>query len=159
MEPLVALGLVLALVAVATGAGLAWRARQGRVSLVGQPATGAPGASTAWVISPADVSTTEPFGSHATLLQFSTELCARCPGTHRLLQTIATSRDGVVHLDIDLTRRSDVANRFNILQTPTTLILDGTGRIQARVSGVPNREHLASHLDELMRSHHVNISG
>lgn len=162
MEPLVALGLMLALVAVATGAGLAWRARQGHLTVIEESAKDTPGASgtgTAWVISPADVSATEPFGSHATLLQFSTELCARCPGTHRMLDTIATSRDGVVHLDIDVTRRSDVANRFNILQTPTTLILDGAGRIRARVSGIPNREHLARHLDELMGSHHVSIPG
>ncbi|WP_344047611.1 thioredoxin family protein, partial [Microbacterium terricola] len=63
-------------------------------------------------------------GETATLLQFSTELCARCPGVHRTLAAIADGRDGVRHLDVDLTHRPDIAKHFHVLQTPTTLILD-----------------------------------
>ncbi|WP_298743668.1 thioredoxin family protein [uncultured Microbacterium sp.] len=79
-------------------------------------------------------------GERATLLQFSTEMCARCPGVHRTLTEIADDRDGVVHLDIDLTHRPDIAKHFHVLQTPTTLILDGDGVIQTRFGGTPRRD-------------------
>ncbi|WP_104083022.1 thioredoxin family protein [Cryobacterium sp. Y11] len=138
MNPLEAIGLVAALLAATTVLGLLWRARQGRVARV---------AGT--MISAADVAATIPFGTAATLLQFSTELCARCPGTRRLLRTVADSRPGVVHVDVDLTRRADLANRYKISQTPTTLILDGAGRVCAHVGGVPNRADIVAALDDL----------
>ncbi|WP_146072881.1 thioredoxin family protein [Cryobacterium sp. Y62] len=137
MNPLEALGLLLALLAGTTVLGLLWRARQGRVTQIsGQ------------IIRQADVAATTPFGAAATLLQFSTELCARCPGTRRLLGAVADSRPGVVHVDVDLTHRADLANRYSILQTPTTLILDGAGRVRARVGGAPNRAAIAAALDD-----------
>jgi len=80
-----------------------------------------------------------PLGEHATLLQFSTEMCARCPGVHRLLSEIARSQAGVAHFDIDLTHRPDIAEHFHVLQTPTTFILDSRGAIRTRFSGAPSR--------------------
>ncbi|TFD23722.1 thioredoxin family protein [Cryobacterium sp. TMS1-13-1] len=136
MNPLEAIGLLLALLAGTTVLGLFWRARQGRVTQIsGQ------------IIRQTDVAAATPFGAAATLLQFSTELCARCPGTRRLLGAVADSRPGVVHVDVDLTHRADLANRYSILQTPTTLILDGAGRVRARVGGAPNRAAIAAALD------------
>lgn len=135
MNPLEAIGLLFALLAVTTILGLVWRARQGRVAR-----------GTGDVITPADVSSTIAFGREATLLQFSTELCARCPGTRRLLGTVAEANPGVVHVDVDLTHRADLANRYAILQTPTTLILDGAGRVRARVGGAPNRADIQATL-------------
>lgn len=79
-------------------------------------------------------------GESATLLQFSTETCARCPGVHRLLADVAAGHDGVRHLDVDLTHRPDIARHFRVLQTPTTLILDRDGAIQSRLGGVPGRD-------------------
>jgi thiol-disulfide isomerase/thioredoxin len=138
MNPIEAIGLLLALLAGTTVLGLLWRARQGRVTAVsGQ------------IIRQADVAATTAFGPTATLLQFSTELCARCPGTRRLLGAVADSRPGVVHVDVDLTHRADLANRFSILQTPTTLILDGAGRVRARVGGAPNRAAIGAVLDDV----------
>ncbi len=78
-------------------------------------------------------------GERATLLQFSTEMCARCPGVHRTLDSIAQTQPGVIHLDVDLTHRPDIAQHFHILQTPTTFILDSDGVIQTRFGGAPNR--------------------
>ncbi len=78
-------------------------------------------------------------GEHATLLQFSTEMCSRCPGVHRTLESIAASQPGVVHLDVDLTHRPDIAQHFHILQTPTTFVLDRHGVIQTRFGGAPSR--------------------
>src|SRR3546814_8242309 len=47
-------------------------------------------------------------GQSATLLQFSTEMCSRCPGVHRMLSSVAAGHDGVRHLDVDLTHRPDI---------------------------------------------------
>lgn len=82
----------------------------------------------------------DALGERATLLQFSTEMCAKCPGVHRTLTAIADDREGVVHLDVDLTHRPDIAKHFHVLQTPTTLILDGDGVIQTRFGGTPRRD-------------------
>ena len=89
-------------------------------------------------------------GDVATLLQFSTELCARCPGVHRTLSAIAEDHDGVRHLDVDLTHRPDIAKHFHILQTPTTLVLDRDGVIQTRFGGTPSREVLELELNRLI---------
>ena len=77
-------------------------------------------------------------GSKATLLQFSTEVCAPCRATARVLdraRRASTSR--VEHVDLDITHRPDLAARFSVLQTPTTLILDRDGTVRARIGGAP----------------------
>ena len=148
MDPIIALSLVLALVAGATVLGLVWRACQGRAGVVAPDAP----------LTPADVASQVPFGANATLVQFSTSHCARCPGTQVRLAGLARSRPGVAHLDVDLTHRRDLANRFGILQTPTTLVLDGTGQVRARIGGVPNRADLLQQLDHLTGSTHDQLA-
>jgi thiol-disulfide isomerase/thioredoxin len=91
----------------------------------------------------------DALGESATLLQFSTELCARCPGVHRTLSEIADDHPGVRHLDIDLTHRPDIAKHFHVLQTPTTLVLDRHGVIQTRFGGIPSRDVLELELNRL----------
>lgn len=88
-------------------------------------------------------------GEVATLLQFSTELCARCPGVHRTLASVAAAHPGVRHLDVDLTHRPDIAKHFHVLQTPTTLVLDADGVVQTRFGGTPNRDVLELELARL----------
>ncbi|MGL4257897.1 MAG: TlpA family protein disulfide reductase [Microbacterium sp.] len=88
-------------------------------------------------------------GEVATLLQFSTEMCARCPGVHRTLASIADAHEGVRHLDVDLTHRPDIARHFHVLQTPTTLVLDRDGVIQTRFGGTPSRDVLELELGRL----------
>lgn len=88
-------------------------------------------------------------GETATLLQFSTEMCSRCPGVHRQLAAVAERHEGVRHLDVDLTHRPDIAKHFHVLQTPTTLILDRDGMIQTRFGGVPGRDVIELELSRL----------
>ena len=83
-----------------------------------------------------------------TLLQFSTEVCAPCVRTHELLSTIAAERN-VSHVDVDVTHRPDIANRFNLLQSPTTLILDAEGNIHARIGGAPRPADVLAALDRI----------
>jgi thiol-disulfide isomerase/thioredoxin len=136
-----------ALVAVATVVGLIWQRLRGRTVIIEHGET----------IRPSDVDTTEAFGTSATLLQFSTELCASCPATRRLLGTLAAEHDGIRHVDIDLTERADLARRFDILQTPTTLILDGAGHVRARIGGAPRTDELRRELDHLIGADRVSI--
>lgn len=91
------------------------------------------------VVQPIRLGATE-LGREATLLQFSTETCSRCPGMHTVLASIAQAREGVLHLDIDVTDRPDIAHHFHVLQTPTTFLLDRDGVIQTRFGGTPRRE-------------------
>lgn len=88
-------------------------------------------------------------GESATLLQFSTEMCSRCPGVHRTLRAIADDNHGVLHLDVDLTHRPDIAKHFHVLQTPTTLILDRHGVVKTRFGGTPSRHVVEMELDRV----------
>lgn len=150
MNPIVSLLIVLALLAAATMLGLAWRARTGRV----HEASVTPGRLV--TIRPADVAATDGgqppvFGSGATLLQFSTEFCAPCRATHTLLAGIVDGHDDVVHLDIDLTNRPELARRYSVLQTPTTLLLDAGGTVRARIGGAPRGAELRAALESILR--------
>ena len=130
---------VLALVALATVLGLVWRARTGRVRATDGDAH----------LAAADVGATE-LGARATLVQFSTAFCAQCPATARVLDGIAAAHDGVDHLDVDLTVRPELARRFDVLQTPTTLLLDGHGRVRGRISGAARPADVRTALDRIL---------
>ena len=138
MTTLGALAWVAGLIVLTAVLGLIWRARQGRVRT-----------EQGDVVTAAEVFSAAAFGPEATLLQFSTEFCARCPATRRILGTIADAHPGVTHVDVDLTHRPELARRFDIMQTPTTLILDRTGRVRARIGGPPNRVDVTDHLSRL----------
>jgi thiol-disulfide isomerase/thioredoxin len=89
-------------------------------------------------------------GSSATLLQFSTEVCAPCRATHVMLGALAERHSGVAHVDVDITRRADLASRFRLLQSPTTLILDGRGVVRARIGGAPRPAEVAEELGRIL---------
>lgn len=139
MPPLTALAIVLGLVLVTTAIGLVWRWSQQH------PRRRQRGEA----IVPADLDSglsADAWGQAATLVQFSTETCSRCPGVRRMLQGVAADRTGVVHVEVDLTHRADLAERFHVLQTPTTFILDGHGVVQARFGGAPTRATIETEL-------------
>lgn len=96
-------------------------------------------------VDPADLM--HPLGARATLVQFSTEFCSRCPQVRRLLGSIAAEREGVAHAEIDLTSRADLAARYKVLSTPTTLVVDQDGRIHFRFSGTPGSAAVLDTLD------------
>lgn len=123
----IALVIGAALLAATVVAGLLLRRRDGRAVVVHGDRH----------VDPADLM--RPLGSQATLVQFSTEFCARCPQVRRMLGSVADERAGVVLAEVDLTSRSDLAARYKVLSTPTTLIVDPEGRIRSRFTGVPAR--------------------
>lgn len=150
MNPAAALLVIVLLVAATAGIGLVWRGRQGRLLSAGRTSHSTTVTAAELGLPGGGADAAPVFGTVATLVQFSTELCVRCPGTRVLLGQVADAHPGVRHLDIDLTQRVDLARRFNVLQTPTTLVLDGAGRVRARIGGVPNRDALHAHLDDLV---------
>src|ERR1700733_6215272 len=90
-------------------------------------------ASSAGVLSAADLGA--PLGARATLVQFSTEVCAYCGPTRKLLTEVATERDGIAFVEIDAAERMDLTRRLRVLSTPTVLVLDALGGITSRASG------------------------
>jgi thiol-disulfide isomerase/thioredoxin len=138
MNPVTVLAILLGLVAFATMLGIVWKTRTGRVR------TAREGDSNA--VDLPEV----PLAGRATLLQFSTEVCAPCVPTRRVLGQIADTTDGVSHVDLDLTHRPDIAARFNVLQTPTTLILDRAGVIRARIGGAPRQADVRAALESIL---------
>jgi thiol-disulfide isomerase/thioredoxin len=130
--------LVLAVLGVATALGLWWRSREGRVRV-------APAAQATDHLTAADVGV--PLGVRATYLQLSSEHCAACRRTHRVLEDVARSTTGVVHLEVDVAQRMDLVSRFDVLRTPTVLVLDAQGTVVARASGAMDRAQALAALD------------
>lgn len=125
-------GLVLA----STLLGIVWRTRNGRIRRI----------PSGDVVAIDGVT----LGFRATLLQFSTEVCAPCRATARVLGELATQTDAVAHVDLDVTHRPELAARFRVMQTPTTLILDRDGAVRARIGGSVRRELIAAELDRVL---------
>jgi thiol-disulfide isomerase/thioredoxin len=78
-------------------------------------------------------------GERATLVQFSTAFCQPCRATRRILDEVAEMVPGVRHVEIDAESRLDLVRRFDVMRTPTVLILDESGNIVKRASGLPRK--------------------
>jgi thiol-disulfide isomerase/thioredoxin len=141
MNPLLVAGVLLGLVAAATAAGLVWRVSTGRARAVSSGDT---------VIVVSELSPDAVAGSGATLLQFSTEVCAPCKTTRTLLGALAAELARVRHVDVDVTHRPDIANRYNLLQSPTTFILDANGVVRSRIGGAPRSGEVRAELDRIL---------
>jgi thiol-disulfide isomerase/thioredoxin len=76
-------------------------------------------------------------GAKATFLQFSTPVCAGCKPAARVLDGLVAQEPGLRRIEIDATRRPDLAQRLDILSTPTVIVLDPAGRVISRLTGVP----------------------
>jgi thiol-disulfide isomerase/thioredoxin len=138
VDPALALTVTLSVVAVAAVLGALSRRSRGRV----RPADGS-------TFLPGDLPGLSSLAPTATLVQFSTAFCSSCPGSRRQLSRLATEREGVDYLDVDLTNDADLARRFRILQTPTVFILDAQGRLAARFGGAPRPQQVVDVVDAL----------
>jgi len=140
MNALLVIAALGGLVALATVLGLVWRSTQGRVRHTDGRT----------VVRASDLPGVTRLARGATLLQFSTEVCAPCRAARVVLGDVASGRADVEHVDLDLTHRPDLASRYNILQTPTTFILDRRGVVRARIGGAPRRDALTHELDRIL---------
>lgn len=85
-------------------------------------------------------------GERATLLQFSSAFCAPCRVTRRVLAQVAEVVPGVRHVEVDAEGHLDLVRRLGITRTPTTLVLDATGREVARAAGAPRKDDVLATL-------------
>lgn len=116
---------LVAVLVAAAGVGVTLRRRQGKFR------------SSALVLTAEDLGA--PLGQRATLVQFSTEFCANCPPTRRLLGQVAAENQGVTLVEVDAAARLDLARRLNVYATPTVLVLGPDGSIASRASGQPRK--------------------
>jgi len=130
------LALVLGLLALGIIAGLIWRLRTGKAKSV----------KSGELINLAEIGAVKngipvtSFGKKVTFLQFSSEFCTACRQTARLYSELEKVHPEILHIEVDITNRVDLANKFNILQTPTTLVLDSRGRVTSRIGGAVKQQ-------------------
>ena len=89
-------------------------------------------------------------GEKVTLLQFSSDFCSSCKQTSVLLENIEKAHAGLLHIDLDIAERLDLAKTFNILTTPTTLILDSKGSVVSRIVGAPKLATIEAEIERLV---------
>lgn len=89
-------------------------------------------------------------GERATLLQFSSAFCAPCRATRQVLSEVADVVPGVVHLEVDAEHHLELVRRLDVLRTPTTLVLDASGREATRAAGAPRKETVLATLDGIV---------
>lgn len=85
------------------------------------------------VLTPADLG--QELGTAATFVQFSTAFCQPCRVNRQVLGHLASSADGVVHVDIDAESHLDLVRRLGVTRTPTTFVLDRDGVVRHRATG------------------------
>lgn len=141
----VRLAVVFGLLSIAVIAGLVWKSRTGKAHQVrsGEKIDLQKLAATKAGLPVSN------FGERATLLQFSTEVCSICVQTSRYLGELEKRFAGLLHIEVDVTHRMDLAAHFGVMQTPTTLILDPSGRIVSRIGGSPKPEQIKTELEKL----------
>ncbi len=97
----------------------------------------------------ADTAWAEDLGERATLVQFSSAFCAPCRVTRRTLEEVARIVPGVTHVEVDAEDNLDLVRRVGIMRTPTTLVLDASGREVKRAAGAPTKQAVIAGLDAL----------
>lgn len=85
-------------------------------------------------------------GSIATLIQFSSPFCQPCKVTGDMISDVVGNQEGLVHVDLQVADHLDMVNRFSVLRTPTTVLVDARGHVRYRAEGVPRREELLAAL-------------
>jgi thiol-disulfide isomerase/thioredoxin len=137
--------IILALLAVAIAAGSYWKVQTGRARAVKSGSL----VDLNRLQATKNGKPVQKFGAKATLLQFSTEVCSICAQTSKYFGQLEKKHSGLLHIEVDVTHRMDLAAHFNVLQTPTTLLLDQDGKVRARIGGAPKPQTLLAELEKL----------
>jgi thiol-disulfide isomerase/thioredoxin len=146
---------LVAVLVVATAAGLLLRRRSGRFRTVAPRPAGesaaesdAPIGESAERLTATDLGT--DLGERATLVQFSTAFCAPCRPTRQVLTRVAQMVDGVAHVDIDAAARLDLVRRLRVNSAPTVFVLGPDGGIVKRATGQPREADVLAALGQVM---------
>jgi thiol-disulfide isomerase/thioredoxin len=130
------IALILGLLALGVAAGLIWKSQSGRARKV----SGGEQINLAEIGAIKNGQPVTKFGQKVTFLQFSSEFCSACRQTAKLYSELEQVHPEILHIEVDITNRTDLANKFNILQTPTTLVLDSRGRVTSRIGGAVKQQ-------------------
>ena len=141
------ISIVIGLAIVAAIAGLVWRNRTGKSKSVRDGGI----VNLKELAALKNGNLVSKFGRKTTFIQFSSEYCTQCTQTARLLSELEKADDGILHVEIDITNRLELAKKFNVLQTPTTLVLDSKGRIKSRIGGAPKVSVIQQELEEIQK--------
>jgi thiol-disulfide isomerase/thioredoxin len=122
---------LLAVLAVASVAGAVLRARSGRLR------TGR-AAHDGWAL----VERAPAAAERVLLLQLSSPVCTPCRRTAAVLSELSGRSPAIVHHEIDVADRPDIARELGVMRTPTVVAFDRAGGELLRVSGVPKPAEL-----------------
>ncbi|MGV8979413.1 MAG: thioredoxin family protein [Cellulomonas sp.] len=136
---------IVALLVLATGLGTWWNSRNGRFTV-----RDATQRDTAPRVAAAELEVA--LGSELTFLQFSSEVCTPCRRAAVVLGQLATERPGLAHVEIDVAEHLDLVRRFDVMRTPTVLLLDAGGVVVGRMSGALDRRHALAALESCPRT-------
>ncbi|MGI5127009.1 thioredoxin family protein [Pseudonocardia sp. CA-107938] len=84
------------------------------------------------------------------LLQLSSPVCTPCRQTAAVLDELTGRTPGLVHVELDVADRPDVARELGVMRTPTVVAFDRGGAELLRVSGVPRSTDLLSGLESAL---------
>jgi thiol-disulfide isomerase/thioredoxin len=87
-------------------------------------------------------------GTHGAVLYFTTPTCAECRWRQEpALRELQRRRDGqVAVIKVDALKEAGLARRFRILTVPSTVVVDGRGRVRAVNYGFAPAEQLEAQL-------------
>ena len=85
-----------------------------------------------------------------TFLQFSSEFCQPCRVTTKVLDEVTNSFPAICHIELDVVEHMDLVKTYGISRTPTTLIIDKSGTVHFRATGVPKKTELTAAVTDLV---------
>lgn len=88
-------------------------------------------------------------GRRATIVLFTAPDSPECAVTRWMLQDVAATSAGVVLAEVDTSIRPELVLPYDIVVTPTVLLLDADGNRVGRFDGAPLRESVEAQLIEL----------
>lgn len=135
---LVRLLVVLAIIAAVALFGAWWRARDGRVRTAGD------GRFTADQLAEVGLASIPRDGA---ALLLGSPTCTPCTTVKAILAEVAASRSAFDWVYVDAGDHMALVDAHRVMRVPTLFVLDPTGRILARTSGVPARRNLERVLD------------
>lgn len=85
-----------------------------------------------------------------TLLYFCSDTCAVCPAQGRIVDQVAARWDGRLRVErVNAEQEPETAARYRVFTVPTTILIDGRGRVRQVNYGLTDAHKLGRQLDAL----------
>lgn len=84
----------------------------------------------------------QPLAANVTFVQFSTAFCQPCRATKLMLNAISKDNPEIGHIEIDAESHLDLVRKFHITRTPTTLVVNRSGRVIGKAVGLPKKQEV-----------------